>query len=103
MSWAITAVAAAVVVSAGVSYYNGQQQAAANKKAMQQAKENADRQAQLAEQDMNRANQKKADSNALLSAAQQSGKAGASGTMLTGPQGIDTSNLSLGKSTLLGQ
>lgn len=103
MSWAITAVAAAVVVSAGVSYYNGQQQTAANKKAMQQAKENADRQAQLAEQDMNRANQKKADSNALLSAAQQSGKAGAYGTMLTGPQGIDTSNLSLGKSTLLGQ
>lgn len=103
MSWAITAVAAAVVVSAGVSYYNGQQQAAANKRAMNQAKDNADKQAKQAEQDFNRANQKAPDTNALLSAAQQSGKAGASGTMLTGPQGVDPNSLSLGKSTLLGQ
>ena len=103
MSWAITAVAAAVVGSAGVSYYNGRQQAAANKSAMNQAKENADRQAKQAEMEMNRANQKRPDTNALLSAAQQSGRAGASGTMLTGPAGIDPSALSLGKSTLLGQ
>lgn len=103
MSWAVTAVAAAVAVSAGVSYYNGQQQAAANRRAMDQAKANADRQAKQAEMEMNRANQKQPDTNALLSAAQQSGKAGASGTMLTGPAGIDPSALSLGKSTLLGQ
>lgn len=103
MSWAITAVAAAVAVSAGVSYYNGRQQAEANKKAMRQAKANADKQAAQAEQEMNRANQKQPDTNALLSAAQQSGRAGASGTMLTGPAGIDPSSLSLGKSTLLGQ
>lgn len=102
MSLAITAVAA-VVVSAGVSYYNGQQQATANKKAMAQAQANADRQAKQAEEDMNRANQKKPDTSAILAAAQQSGKAGASGTMLTGPQGVDPSALSLGKSTLLGQ
>ncbi len=102
MSLAITAVAA-VVVSAGVSYYNGRQQAAANKRAMNQAKENADRQAKQAEMEMNRANQKQPDTKALLSAAQQSGRAGASGTMLTGPAGIDPSALSLGKSTLLGQ
>lgn len=103
MSWAVTAVAAAVAVSAGVSYYNGQQQAAANRRAMDQAKANADRQAKQAEMEMNRANQKQPDTNALLSAAQQSGRAGASGTMLTGPAGIDPSSLSLGKSTLLGQ
>jgi uncharacterized protein HemX len=103
MSWAVTAVVAAVAVSAGVSYYNGQQQAKQNERAMRQAKANADKQANLAEQDMNRANQKQPDTNALLSAAQQSGRAGASGTMLTGPAGIDPSSLSLGKSTLLGQ
>lgn len=103
MSWAITAVAAAVVISAGVSYQNGQQQAKQNKAAMQQAKDNADRQASQAEQDMNRANQKRADPSAILSAASQGGKSGASGTMLTGPQGVDPSALSLGKSTLLGQ
>lgn len=102
MSWAITAVAAAVAVSAGVSYYNGQQQAAANKRAMNQAKENAEKQEKLAQEAMGRENQKKPDTNALLSAAQQAGKAGASGTMLTGPQGVDPGSLSLGKSTLLG-
>ena len=103
MSWAITAVAAAVVVSAGVSYYNGQQQASANRRAMDQAQSNADRQAKQAEEDMRRQNQKQPDTNALLSAAQQGGKAGASGTMLTGPQGVDPNSLALGKSTLLGQ
>ena len=30
------------------------------------------------------------------------GKAGQSGTMLTGPQGVDPSSLLLGKSSLLG-
>lgn len=95
--------AIAAVAGAGVSYYNGQEQAKQSKAAMAQAKANADRQAALAEQDMNKANQKHPDTNALLSAAQQSGKAGPSGTMLTGPQGIDPSALSLGKSTLLGQ
>lgn len=103
MSWAITAVAAAVVVSAGVSYYNGQQQAKANKAAMQQAQTNAEKQEKLAQEQMGRANQKQPDTAALLSAAQQSGKSGPSGTMLTGPQGIDPNSLSLGKSTLLGQ
>lgn len=103
MSWAITAVAAAVVVSAGVSYYNGQQQAKANERAMNQAKDNADKQEKQAEEAMRRQNQKQPDTNALLSAAQQGGKAGASGTMLTGPGGIDPSALNLGKSTLLGQ
>lgn len=103
MSWAITAVAAAVAVSAGVSYYNGQQQAAAQKRAANQAQANADKQGKLAEEAMQRENQKKPDTMALLSAAQQSGRAGPSGTMLTGPQGIDPSALSLGRSTLLGQ
>lgn len=106
MSFGISAAgwaAIAVAAGAGVSYYNGQQQAADNKKAMAQAQANADRQAKQAEQDMNRVNQKKPDTSAILSAAQQSGKAGASGTMLTGPQGIDPSALSLGKITLLGQ
>ena len=102
MSYAIAAVAAAVVVSAGVSYYNGQQQASAQKRAAEQAQANADRQAKQAEQELNRANQKKPDSLGMLAAAQQSGKAGASGTMLTGSQGVDPGSLSLGKSTLLG-
>ena len=50
-----------------------------------------------------KANQKKPDTMAILSAAQQAGKAGPSGTMLTGPMGVDPNALTLGKTTLLGQ
>jgi uncharacterized protein HemX len=102
MSYAITAVAAAAVIGAGVSYYNGQQQAAASKAALAQAKETATKNAQQADEAYNAANKRTADTSALLSAAQQSGKAGASGTMLTGSSGVDTSSLQLGKNTLLG-
>ena len=98
-SWAMIGAVAGV----GMAVYNGQQAAANQKEAMKQAKENADRQANQAAQDANKANQKRPDTMALLSAAQQSGKSGPSGTMLTGPQGIDPNAISLGKSTLLGQ
>lgn len=58
--------------------------------------------AQQTDEAMNRANQKSPDSAALMAANVLSGKAGAGSTMLTGPQGIDPSQLTLGKSTLLG-
>lgn len=97
---AVTAVAA--VAGVGVSAAQGAEQADQAKKSMQQAQANADRTAKQADQDFNRANQKKPDTAAILSAAQQAGKGGASGTMLTGPQGVDPASLTLGKSTLLG-
>jgi len=105
MSAGITAAgwaAIAAISGVAVSVYNGQQQAANQKDAMRQAKESADKQAALAEQDMNRGNQKRPDTMGILAAAQQAGKAGPSGTMLTGPQGIDPSALTLGRNTLLG-
>lgn len=95
--------AAAAVAGVGMSYANGQEQKKTAEAARQQAQQNADKQAAQADQDFNRANQKKPDTIGALSAAQQAGKAGASGTMLTGPQGVDPSALSLGKNTLLGQ
>lgn len=94
--------AAAAVAGAAISYQNGQEQKKAAERASQQAQANADKQAADADQAMNRANQKKPDTSAILSAAQQSGKSGPSGTMVTGPQGVDPSSLSLGKTTLLG-
>ena len=104
MSGGATAVmAAAAVAGAYISYQNGQDSKAAAERASQQAQQNANKAASDADQANNRANQKKPDTSAILSAAQQSGKAGASGTMLTGPTGIDPSALSLGKNTLLGQ
>ena len=112
--------AVATAVSAGVAYKNGQDQKKASEAATAQAKESADQAASIAEKNAaqvqanadktakaadeatNRANQKNPDTAAILSAAQQSGKAGASGTMLTGPTGVDVSTLQLGKNTLLG-
>jgi hypothetical protein len=99
---AIGVAAAAAVAGVGVSAMQGADQADAAKKSMQQAQTNADRTAAQADQDFNRANQKKPDTSAILSAAQQAGKGGQSGTMLTGAQGVDPSALTLGKSTLLG-
>ena len=50
----------------------------------------------------NRANQKAPDSAAAMAANVMAGKAGQSGTMLTGAQGVAQSQLTLGKTTLLG-
>lgn len=104
-------IASAVVAAAGTAnaYAQGQQQKKSANRAADQAEEQARQQAtaaekqlSLAEQDTNRANQKRANTGSLLDAASQAGKAGASGTMLTGPMGVDPNALNLGKSTLLG-
>lgn len=98
-AWAAAGVAA---VGTAVSYQNGKEQASQQASAQRQAQANADKQAAQADQEFNRANQKKPDTAGIISAAQQAGKGGASGTMLTGPQGVDPNSLTLGKSTLLG-
>jgi hypothetical protein len=100
MSGAVTAIAA---VSAAYSIYSGERAAHAQRDAQNQALADANRQAAAADQAQNRANQKHPDTSAILSAAGQAGRAGESGTMLTGPAGVDASTLNLGKNTLLGQ
>ena len=50
----------------------------------------------------NQANQKRVSSSALLSSNEMAAKGGQSGTMLTGPGGVDPNTLRLGKTTLLG-
>jgi membrane protein involved in colicin uptake len=101
--------AAASAASVGMAYKNGQDQKEASAKAVaqqeaaqKQAQANADKTAAEADQANNKANQKSPDTSAILSAASQSGKGGASGTMLTGAQGVDPNLLNLGKNTLLG-
>ena len=66
------------------------------------AKDAAKANAMAADQAMNRANQKSPDTAAAMAANVLSGKAGQSGTMLTGAQGVDPNSLTLGKTTLLG-
>lgn len=94
--------AVAAVAGAAVSYQNGQEQKKSAEKAASQAQANAQKQEKAADEATNRANTKRADTGAALDSATQAGKAGASGTMLTGPQGIDPAALNLSKNTLLG-
>lgn len=100
---ALTVLAATAVAGTAYSIYNGERTASAQSDAQNQAKQSAKDQATNADIAMNRANQKSPDTSAILSGIQQAGKSGQSGTMLTGPTGVDSSSLTLGKSTLLGQ
>lgn len=101
MSWAITAVVVAAV-GTGYSIYSGERAASQQAAAQRQAKAQAAADTKAADEANNRVNQKDPNTNALLSAAKQAGKLGGASTLLTGPTGIDTSSLSLGRSTLLG-
>ena len=73
-------------------------QKAANAAAMDMATKQADQ----ADQAMNRANGKAPDLASLMGQNVLNAKGGQSGTMLTGPQGVDPNALLLGKKTLLG-
>ena len=70
--------------------------------AQKQSVVQAQQQATQVDQANNNANKKQPNVSGILSAAQQAAKGGVGGTMLTGPQGVDPSTLTLGKSTLLG-
>lgn len=103
MSGATTAVmAVAAVAGAGIAYQNGQEQKSAAKKAATQSQTAADKLYAQQDQATNKANARGPDTAALLSANQQEAQSGQSGTMLTGPMGVDPNDLSLGKNTVLG-
>lgn len=70
--------------------------------ALATAQDEAAKNADLADQAMNRANAKQPNVGNLRSSNVNASKGGQSGTMLTGPQGVDTNSLTLGKATLLG-
>lgn len=71
-------------------------------KAAAESKALMDKQLKAADENMNRATQKRPNTARIVDEAAQAGKAGASGTMLTGSQGVDPTALQLGKTTLLG-
>lgn len=109
MSAMITAAVAAVVYT-GYSIYQGERAAKQQEQQLQmqqqanaEAKSSALKQEKAAEESTNRALAKSPDTNAIMSSASQAAKTGGASTMLTGPSGIDTSALQLGKkNTLLG-
>ena len=105
----MTVMAATAVAATGYSIYSGEKASAKQSDALKQqqsaqsdAKVAAEKQQATAESNVNRANAKTPDAGAILSAAGQAAKGGPAGTMLTGPMGINTADLNLGKSTLLG-
>ncbi len=70
--------------------------------AQQEAVRVAQNQQRKSEMAINQANRRAPDVNSIMQAANSASKGGPSGTMLTGPTGVDPNALSLGKSTLLG-
>lgn len=72
------------------------------KTAQKQAQTAAAKTEANAENATNRANAVGPDSASLLSANMMAGANGQASTMLTGPQGVDPSTLTLGKSSMLG-
>lgn len=99
MSFAVAAVATAVAYVGYTGYQANkanQQQRAYQKSALEMSRKQAD----LADQANNKANAKTPNIAALLAGNQAPGGVGS--TMLTGPGGVDTSKLTLGRNTLLG-
>jgi len=95
--------AAAVMVGTTLANaYSANQQKQQQKGAQYQAQQAALKQEKQMEQQLNAANKKRPNTSAMLDSASQSARAGQSGTMLTGAQGVDPSMLTLGKTTLLG-
>lgn len=106
----IAAIAGAAVGAGSLGYgiYNGQQQHAAQQQALKKqttaqqtataAALSTERKGEVAQ---GQANQAAPDISTILKRAAVAG-GGSGSTMLTGPGGIDTSGLNLGKTTLLG-
>jgi uncharacterized protein HemX len=100
---------AAAASGVGYSIYAGEQGRKAQKEAMSQQKAAqaeatlaAREQAKASQAAIRRSQQQMPDVASIMAAAQESGAGGPAGTMLTGPTGIDPSQLTLGRNTLLG-
>ena len=105
----VSAAIALGTVSVGYQIYSGEKQRQqqkkqlrlqeqANRDAKQRAKEASDR----ADIEMNKANRKRADVSAITKKEELAALTGPAGTLLTGVQGVDSSNLNLGGNSLLG-
>lgn len=98
----VTATIGAALLGAVVSKVQGDKQAKAMEQATQQSQTQADKLYAQQDQATNKANAKQPNTAAMQSQNQVEGQQGQSGTMLTGPLGVDPNDLSLGKNTLLG-
>lgn len=93
---------AGAVIGAGAGIYGAKKAASAQAKASQQAEERANKNAQLAEQQSNRMNQRDPNLAALFGSVKSAASKGIGSTFLTGASGVPTSALPLGGGSLLG-
>ena len=99
-------------ISVGTSYIQGKKQERAQKQqkkqlalqrqANQDARDRAKEASDRADIEFNKANRRRADVSAITKKEEQAAMAGPAGTLLTGVQGVDSSQLNLGGNTLLG-
>jgi hypothetical protein len=99
MAAVITAVANGFFAAPAIQYDTARDANREQRRANAVAEANAARQAKLADEAFNRANQKKPD---IASIIANNKRMAAGGTLLTGPGGIEPGQFTLGKSTLLG-
>ena len=105
----VSAAVALGAVSVGYQIYSGEQQRKQQKKqlalqrqANEDAKTRAKEASDRADVEFNKANRKRADVSAITKKEEQAALTGPAGTLLTGVQGVDSSQLNLGGNTLLG-
>ena len=79
-----------------------QKQLALQRQANQDARDRAKEASDRADIEMNKANRRSADVSAITKKEEQAALSGPAGTLLTGVQGVDSSQLNLGGNTLLG-
>lgn len=101
MSFGLSGAAISAIIS-GITAAVAVKQADTARSAGNKAADAAEANASAQEQQFNKLNGKNPDSAALADQNVQAGKNGPSGTLLTGPQGVDPSKLTLGRNTLLG-
>ena len=101
--------AGAAAVGVGISAVSSIQGQAAQqdamrqqKKAQAQATQAAITQQRRSEMTINTANRRSPDVSSIMANASKAAGGGVSGTMLTGPTGVDPNSLALGRSSLLG-
>jgi hypothetical protein len=98
-----SAAGAATAAGLGIAGHQQQVKALENQKKQQaEAVSRASAQQQLSEQAQAQANKKQPDYAAIMDRAGGGAAGGPSGTMLTGPGGVNPASLTLGRSSLLG-
>lgn len=107
--WLLGAMAASSAAATGYSVYSGEkgrkaQEDAASKQEQAQNKAVAEAKSQERQTEIatNMANRKQPDMAQIMQDATKAAAGGPSGTMLTGPTGVNPGAINLGKSSLLG-